>query len=537
MPSQTHYAASGHQSPDLQHRRTAAPASKSTTLASVDALLAEIQSEIQKTMEAPAPHPFRNNSAGVGPTAVSGTQQPSARQQQQQHDLVSSLPSESLHSPPRSAHSTYPPSVHSHSSQSDSAVHISEDIGVPAPIARAASERRARPQSQYSMHSSAAAATPPVILFSGFLRKQTHTGIPGINPVAFKPRFLVLTETFLYVFRSGNLTERAAEALPITIATNAAVGADGLWVLELGTKVTDVVSTGTAMRNWKLQCSSRDEMVEWLAVLRSAIDRAKIVAVTYGQTPGAYPNSNAGKGMQLDVLLGLAKPSGAPTKKGSVSSTASSSAATPTSRAPELMDTIRMLEDLELAHSNAGSSMAGSVRAASGEHAPPPYSLEQDPYRPNYNQPQYAQPHQPVAPASSSPSASHLEYHFESAQKHYNHEQPSSSSRPDQLHRVQSHPVHPTQPPHHALHSSASQHVSHPPLARGQQHSFHMEANHPVPEEKSEKQLKEEKKAAAKIAKEEKERAEKEKKKEKKKPYTQLGVHSNGMLGFGNTFM
>ncbi|KAJ3170954.1 hypothetical protein HDU87_008428 [Geranomyces variabilis] len=514
MPSQTHYAASGYQSPDHQQ--------KSTTLASVDALLAEIQSEIQRTMEAPPPHPY--------PKRQKSTSSAAPPQSRQHRDVVASP--EPHNSPPRSVLSTYSASLHSHTSQSDSAVHISEDVGLPVPIARAASERRARPVSQYSMHAAAsaapatAAATPPLILFSGFLRKQTTTGIPGINPLAFKPRFLVLTDTFLYVFRSGNLTERAAEALPITIATTAAVGADGLWVLELVSKVTDVVSTNTALRIWKLQCSSRDEMVEWLAVLRSAIDRAKIVAVTSGKSASAYPNSNAGKGVQLDVLLGLAKPSAASSggsKKGSVSSSSSSmSASTPNTRGPELMDTIRMLEDLELAHSNSSAPSSSSK----GEHAPPPYTVDHDSYHHSYEQ--YAQPHQPIAPPSSSPSTSHLDYHYEvqQQQKHQRREQSPSSSR------VQSHPVHPTQPPHHALHPSASQHVSHPPFAHGQQPHFHIEESSTVSEVKTGKQLKEEKKAAAKLEKEEKEQAEKEKKKEKpkKKPFTQHGVHGDTLL-------
>ncbi|KAI8585204.1 hypothetical protein BDZ88DRAFT_433717 [Geranomyces variabilis] len=521
MPSQTHYGASGLQSADHQNN----PSQKSQTLASVDALLAEIQNEIQKTMEAPPPHPFR-------PTRQQSTSSAAPPQSRQHRDVVASP--EPHYSPPRSVLSTYSASLHSHTSQSDSAVHISEDLGTPAPIARAASERRARPVSQYSLHPATvgpatAAATPPVILFSGFLRKQTTTSIPGINPLAFKPRFLVLTDTFLYVFRSGNLTERAAEAMPITIATTAAVGADGLWVLELVSKVTDTVSTNTAIRNWKLQCSSRDEMVEWLSVLRSAIDRAKILAVTSGKSAAAYPNSNAGKGVQLDVLLGLAKPSAtssAAGKNGSVSSSSSSVSAAPNSRGPELMDTIRMLEDLELAHSTSSAAVA-----IKGEHAPPPYTVEQDLYHHSYEQ--YAQPHQPIAPPLSSPSAFHLDYHYEAQQKHQRREQSSSSSR------VHSHPVHPTQPPHHALHPSASQHVSHPPFAHGQQPHFHIEESSTVTEVKTEKQLKEEKKAAAKLEKEQKEQAGKEKKKEKqkKKPYTQLGVHGDTLLVLGNNFM
>ncbi|KAJ3013482.1 hypothetical protein HKX48_005728 [Thoreauomyces humboldtii] len=197
------------------------------------------------------------------------------------------------------------------------------------------------------------------VLHSGFLRKFTTSPNP-INPQSWRPRFVVLTQRAIYLFRSANPDEKAMSALPVSVNTNACVSAEGLYVLE----VTHAASDGT-VGFWKLQCTNKDEMMDWLQVLRTTIDRARLAAAV---DPDARPPPLS-RSMTLGRLLGgpveqqpqVARPT---------------SVFMPNVQAMSLQSTIAMLEDLERAH--APQSPVGSRPPSDGQ-PPPPYSYSASP--------------------------------------------------------------------------------------------------------------------------------------------------------------
>ncbi|TPX65378.1 hypothetical protein SpCBS45565_g05230 [Spizellomyces sp. 'palustris'] len=140
----------------------------------------------------------------------------------------------------------------------------------------------------------------PLILHVGYLRKLTHSRPLGSK--TYRPRFLVLTSTHLYLFRSSNPQEASITALPITPTTAAYVSESGLWVLHVQSQGMDEAGAFVT-RNWSLQCADKEEMVGWLAALRSAIERRRmLLKSTSDKVPGLQVLSQHGRGILLQEL-------------------------------------------------------------------------------------------------------------------------------------------------------------------------------------------------------------------------------------------
>ncbi|KAI8827135.1 uncharacterized protein EV422DRAFT_502837 [Fimicolochytrium jonesii] len=364
-------------------------ASKSSALATVDALLSQLESELGQTLV------LNNESAQGKAVPAAGPISPPSSYDNKRRSLLSRgnvrlERQPSNHSSVVSFQSSASADTRSQSTQQTMAHTVAgdedgydeeEDLQEPEDVINPGTQ----------------------IIHSGSLRKST----PSNNPMAgrqWRPRFFVLSDTFIYLFRSSASTEVAMSALPITPATTAFVSAEGMWVLEVHSPCMN--DNEVVTRQWRLQCAHRDEMVEWLAVLRSAVDRAKLRSVSSGsKTHMRYPPSNSGKGQSLEALMdGSAfKLSRSDSGKGlppSVSSPPASTHLSPLSYKPtDLMSSIALLEDLERSHSTASSAaqvpslpspsptlsaqfqrhypIAPVRHSADAVHSPSPYSVSE----------------------------------------------------------------------------------------------------------------------------------------------------------------
>ncbi|KND03833.1 uncharacterized protein SPPG_01290 [Spizellomyces punctatus DAOM BR117] len=154
--------------------------------------------------------------------------------------------------------------------------------------------------SPLSSLSSLSSSADPLILHAGYLRKLTHSRPLGSK--TYRPRFLVLTSSHLYLFRSSNPQEASITALPITPTTAAYVSESGLWVLHVQSQGMDE-SGAFVTRNWSLQCADKEEMVGWLAALRTAIERRRMsLKGRSDKLPGLNVLSQHGRGILLQEL-------------------------------------------------------------------------------------------------------------------------------------------------------------------------------------------------------------------------------------------
>ncbi|KAJ3038536.1 hypothetical protein HDV00_000541 [Rhizophlyctis rosea] len=152
----------------------------------------------------------------------------------------------------------------------------------------------------------------------GFIKKMSYTR--AFHQKTWKPRFCVLVDSTLYLFRSDAPTESSVGSFPITERSAAFVSAEGLWVLEVrdegcgggaGASGRDGVAippgasalpeslavlmdsshagesgggsstSGSASKGgdeekvWYLQCADKESMMMWLDTLRITITNLK----------------------------------------------------------------------------------------------------------------------------------------------------------------------------------------------------------------------------------------------------------------------
>ncbi|KAJ3055913.1 hypothetical protein HK097_008722 [Rhizophlyctis rosea] len=134
----------------------------------------------------------------------------------------------------------------------------------------------------------------------GFIKKLSFTRT--FHTKTWKPRFCVLVDSTLYLFRSDAPSESSVAAFPITERSLAFVSEEGMWVLEIrdertvsnnasallpeslaalvDAQQTDSAPPGNGSDNpeektWHLQCPDKESMMLWLDALRMTISNLK----------------------------------------------------------------------------------------------------------------------------------------------------------------------------------------------------------------------------------------------------------------------
>ena len=162
----------------------------------------------------------------------------------------------------------------------------------------------------------------------GFIKKLSYTRT--FHTKTWKPRFCVLVDSTLYLFRSDAPTESSVAAFPITERSLAFVSEEGMWVLEIrdersagtnagaslpesvanlvdGQLVDTVAGNGSSdnqeeAKTWHLQCPDKESMMLWLDALRMVISNLKAGVAASPQLRFKYSrplNSIAGFGLPL----------------------------------------------------------------------------------------------------------------------------------------------------------------------------------------------------------------------------------------------
>ncbi|KAI9003548.1 hypothetical protein BC832DRAFT_82331 [Gaertneriomyces semiglobifer] len=177
------------------------------------------------------------------------------------------------------------------------------------------------------------------IVHSGYVQKKTAvTPAPNLprdhRTTTFRPRFMIISAQSLYIFRSDFPDEPCLSAFPITADTH----------VDCDTE-TRCVRVRASERNWEFICKDSEELIQWVAGLRTTINSLGIQ--TYQQDPEhAVASRKYAKGLRLSELLHRQRES---TPAGP---TADNHLAVPTAQYPQdsFQQSLALLDSLQLMH-------------------------------------------------------------------------------------------------------------------------------------------------------------------------------------------